>query len=75
MINAKIIKLVGDKSEFQCVDCMKIFSQKVNVATHIEAKHIFNPAGVTCELCGNVCSTRQGLRKHMYRYHPTKSVA
>ena len=68
MINAKILK-TGATSEYQCADCHKIFNLRCNIATHIEAKHIVNPAGITCDLCQTVCATRQGLRKHINKYH------
>jgi hypothetical protein len=31
---------------------------------HVEARHLQNPSGVTCQLCSKVFKTRDSLRKH-----------
>ena len=68
MIDSKILKCFSTNS-YQCGDCLKVFHQRVNARTHVEAKHIINPNGIRCDICQTTCSTRQGLRKHKSRYH------
>ena len=72
MIESKIIRL-GTQS-FQCAACDFQAKLKSTVSNHIESKHIRH-AGVTCEICGKQCATRQALRMHKSRDHNPKKLA
>jgi transcription elongation factor Elf1 len=65
-INSRISRL--GPQMFQCMDCEFNASKKSTVSNHIESKHIGH-AGVSCNICGKVCVTRQAYRMHKSRDH------
>ena len=40
-----------------------------NIKTHIESNHIERNISHSCEICGKVSRTREGLRKNKYHWH------
>merc|ERR1719342_1460184 len=66
IIRSKIVQI--SSSEFQFTDCPHICKTRQNLGVHIEAIHVEHP-DVICGLCGNLCTTRDALRKHVYRPH------
>jgi len=72
MIESKIIKL--GTSAFQCAECEFPSRLKSTVSNHIESKYIKH-GGISCDLCGKVCATRQACRMHKSRDHNPKKLA
>ena len=67
IIQSKI--MAHSANEFQCKDCLHVSRTKQNLSVHIEANHVRDHPGVSCDMCGKTCTTRDALRKHMVRYH------
>ena len=57
-----------NKAVFACNQCGKE-GQWQNIRTHIEANHIANNISHSCEICGKVSRSRDGLRKHKTKEH------
>ena len=66
MIDARISK-TGPQT-YQCMECSFNANKKSTVLNHVESKHISH-GGVSCDLCGKVCATRQAYRMHKSRDH------
>ena len=56
------------KAAFACNQCGKE-GQWQNIRTHIEANHIANNISHSCDICGKVSRSRDGLRKHKTKEH------
>ena len=57
-----------NKAVFACNQCGKE-GQWQNIRTHIEANHIANNISHSCDICGKVSRSRDGLRKHKTKEH------
>lgn len=66
MINAKISRLGPEL--YQCLDCNFTGRKKSMVSNHVESKHVRH-GGVSCDVCGQLCATRQAYRMHKSRVH------
>ena len=62
--------MTNSANKFQCYNCLHTFKIKHNLVIHIETNHDDYP-GAACIVCENLCTTRDGLRKHMARYPST----
>ncbi|XP_048002578.1 zinc finger protein ZFP2-like [Leguminivora glycinivorella] len=55
---------------FQCAHCDKQFLKKTSRSTHMRIAHPLENASIgTCELCGEIFTSRQGLKMHKTRSH------
>ncbi|XP_063631282.1 zinc finger protein ZFP2-like [Cydia splendana] len=55
---------------FQCAHCDKQFLKKTSRSTHMRITHPLENANIgTCELCGEIFTSRQGLKMHKTRSH------
>ena len=66
MIDARIGK-TGPQT-YQCMECSFNANKKSTLSNHLESKHIRH-GGVSCDLCGKICATRQAYRMHKSRDH------
>ena len=66
LIDARIGK-TGPQT-YQCMECSFNANKKSTVSNHVESKHIRH-GGVSCDICGKVCATRQAYRMHKSRDH------
>ena len=57
-----------NKAVFACNQCGKE-GQWQNIRTHIEANHIANNISHSCDICGKVSRSRDGLRQHRTKEH------
>ena len=57
-----------NKAVFACNQCGKE-GQWQNIRTHIEANHIANNISHSCDICGKVSRSKDGLRKHKTKEH------
>ena len=53
---------------YACNQCGKE-GQRANIMTHIEANHIASNISHSCEICGKVSRSRDGLRQHKTKEH------
>ena len=44
---------------------------RANILTHIEANHIISNVSHSCDICGKISRSRDGLRKHKSKVHST----
>jgi len=51
-----------------CLICGKIASFRIDIARHIEAKHVSLPE-LVCDICGTSSKTRDSLRRHVTKFH------
>ena len=56
------------KAVFACNQCGKE-GQWQNIKTHIEANHIASNLSYSCDICGKISRSRNGLQKHKSREH------
>jgi uncharacterized C2H2 Zn-finger protein len=61
----------GDDRIWQCEQCDKSSVFKNDITRHIEAVHLQNHPGITCDLCGEIVKTRNALRQHKNSRHKT----
>ena len=61
---------VGNRKQkaYACNQCGKE-GQRANIMTHIEANHIASNISHSCEICGKVSRSRDGLRQHKTKEH------
>ena len=58
----------GYKAVFACNQCGKE-GQRQNIKTHIEANHIASNISYSCDICGKISRSRDGLRRHKCNDH------
>ena len=58
----------GYKAVFACNQCGKE-GQRQNIKTHIEANHIASNISYSCDICGKISRSRDGLRRHKCNEH------
>ena len=58
----------GYKAVFACNECGKE-GQRQNIKTHIEANHIAGNISYSCDICGKISRSRDGLRRHKCNDH------
>jgi len=58
----------GDRV-WHCSVCDRTSKGKINISRHIEATHLENHPGFSCEICGETVSTRNALRQHRADRH------
>ena len=58
----------GYKAVFVCNECGKE-GQRQNIKTHIEANHIAGNISYSCDICGKISRSRDGLRRHKCNDH------
>ena len=58
------------KRVWTCKVCGKD-GQWANIKTHIEANHITSNVSHSCDICGKISRSRDGLRKHKAKVHST----
>ena len=46
---------------------------RANIKTHIEANHIISNVSHSCDICGKISRSRNGLRLHKSKEHCTKN--
>ena len=51
--------------QYYCTQCDFVSKHKSSITRHIESKHL-NTAGVQCDICDQVCSTRNALTPSLY---------
>ena len=57
-----------NKAVFACNQCGKE-GQRQNIKTHIEANHIASNISYSCDICGKISRSRDGLRRHKCNDH------
>ena len=57
-----------DTSRWTCSLCSSTFLNKIDVARHIEAKHVILPE-LPCTICKKAYKTRHSLKIHMKNAH------
>ena len=60
---------------WQCLICGYASKYTTRVLEHIEAKHLMPSAGYQCDQCPKLCSTKNALKCHVYRYHSKGALA
>lgn len=60
------------KSDYQCSDCNKVFTQKWNLDTHIATLH--NGIRFQCHYCKYWVKYRHIIKRHIKAVHPNKEV-
>ena len=63
----------GSRSRRICKVCGKE-DQMANIMTHIEANHITSNISFSCDICGKISRSRNGLRWHKERNHKNYNV-
>ena len=66
LIEAQIASLMyqNEAKMWICSICYKESPGKTNITRHIEAMHIENHPGYTCDYCDHTTKSRDGMRQH-----------
>ena len=56
-------------SEWVCRECGRSAVRRIDIARHVEARHVPN-LRVSCQFCNRNFKTRDSLRKHVVNVHP-----
>jgi len=54
----------GPNKHWYCSLCSHTAKSKTDVSRHVEAVHMTNHPGISCEMCGEVSKTRNAHRQH-----------
>ena len=60
-------------TNFLCIICMKMFSQKANMEAHLQQVHI-KAVEYKCDICGKNSSSKHNLKKHVFKTHASEDV-
>ena len=63
----------SDSKIWYCKNCEKCSNFKNDIRRHIEAVHLQNHPGITCDLCGEIVKTRNALSQHKNARHKAKA--
>jgi len=63
----------SDSKIWYCKNCEKCSTFKNDIRRHIEAVHLQNHPGITCDLCGDIVKTRNALTQHKNARHKAKA--
>jgi len=59
----------GEDKTWHCTVCGKASTLKTDVRRHVEAMHIEDHPGLSCEICGVVVKSRHALMRHKSAKH------
>ncbi|XP_023339227.1 protein tramtrack, beta isoform isoform X6 [Eurytemora carolleeae] len=59
----------GPDRFWNCKICAKTSKLKTDISRHVEAVHMLNHPGITCDICGEISKTRNAHRQHRTAKH------
>lgn len=67
---AERVSLISDhRKPYKCPQCLKTYSSKSNLNTHVRDLHAAVPQVFTCPYCNKRYSSKNSLRYHITMYH------
>eukprot|EP00092_Neocalanus_flemingeri_P022614 GFUD01024527.1.p1 GENE.GFUD01024527.1~~GFUD01024527.1.p1 ORF type:complete len:532 (-),score=99.80 GFUD01024527.1:240-1835(-) len=64
---SKTVESDLNDTEFPCTDCVKVFSKKSRLSTHMSNMHVLGE--YLCQLCGEKFNLKQQLKNHTDKVH------